>query len=80
MSENLVPEPQASVFDSVAKALDNDEDAARRVMLNPNLAKGFKDGKPVEVERKETRGRMPADAVTMPELAAVKTGRMTGSR
>ena len=38
MSENLVPEPQASVFDSVAKALDNDEDAARRVMLNPNLA------------------------------------------
>lgn len=54
MSENLVPEPQASVFDSVAKALDNDEDAARRVMLNPNLAKGFKDGKPVEVERKET--------------------------
>ena len=45
MSENLVPEPQASVFDSVAKALDNDEDAARRVMLNPNLAKGFKDGK-----------------------------------
>lgn len=54
MSENLVPEPQASVFDSVAKALDNDEDAARRVMLNPNLAKGFKDGKPVEVEHKET--------------------------
>ena len=64
MSENLVPEPQASVFDSVAKALDNDEDAARRVMLNPNLAKGFKDGKPVEVEHKE----------------AVKTGRMTESR
>ncbi len=57
MSENLVPEPQASVFDSVAKALDNDEDAARRVMLNPNLAKGFKDGKPVEVEHKETPQR-----------------------
>ena len=54
MSENLVPEPQASVFDSVAKAMDNDEDAARRVMHNPNLAKGFKDGKPVEVEHKET--------------------------
>ncbi|WP_432624381.1 metal-sulfur cluster assembly factor [Bifidobacterium sp.] len=49
MSDTLVPEPQASVFDSVAKALGDDEDAARRVMLNPNLAKGFKNGKPVEV-------------------------------
>ena len=48
MSDTLVPEPQASVFDSVAKALGDDEDAARRVMLNPNLAKGFKNGKPVE--------------------------------
>ena len=45
MSDTLVPEPQASIFDSVTKALGNDEDAARRVMLNPNLAKGFKDGK-----------------------------------
>ncbi|KAA4808235.1 metal-sulfur cluster assembly factor, partial [Bacteroides fragilis] len=44
MSDTLVPEPQASIFDSVAKALGNDEAAARRVMLNPNLAKGFKDG------------------------------------
>ena len=43
MSDTLVPEPQASIFDSVAKALGNDEAAARRVMLNPNLAKGFKD-------------------------------------
>ena len=48
MSDTLVPEPQASIFDSVTKALGNDEDAARRVMLNPNLAKGFKDGKPVD--------------------------------
>ena len=48
MSDTLVPELQASVFDSVAKALGDDEDAARRVMLNPNLAKGFKNGKPVE--------------------------------
>ena len=39
MSDTLVPEPQASIFDSVTK-LGNDEDAARRVMLNPNLAKG----------------------------------------
>ena len=42
MSDTLVPEPQASIFDSVTKALGNDEDAARRVMLNPNLAKGQK--------------------------------------
>lgn len=48
MSDTLVPEPQASIFDSVTKALGNDEAAARRVMLNPNLAKGFKDGKPLE--------------------------------
>ena len=51
MSDTLVPEPQASIFDSVAKALGNDEAAARRVMLNPNLAKGFKDGKPVEIDQ-----------------------------
>ncbi len=42
MSDTLVPEPQASIFDSVAKALGNDDAAARRVMLNPNLTKGFK--------------------------------------
>lgn len=53
MSDTLVPEPQASIFDSVTKALGNDEDAARRVMLNPNLAKGFKDGKPVNEESKK---------------------------
>ena len=53
MSDTLVPEPQASIFDSVTKALGNDEDAARRVMLNPNLAKGFKDGKPVNKESKK---------------------------
>ncbi|MFZ2342068.1 MAG: metal-sulfur cluster assembly factor, partial [Bifidobacterium adolescentis] len=28
MSDTLVPEPQASIFDSVTKALGNDEDAA----------------------------------------------------
>ena len=55
MSDTLVPEPQASIFDSVTKALGNDEDAARRVMLNPNLAKGFKDGKPVNKESKKRR-------------------------
>ena len=55
MSDTLVPEPQASIFDSVAKALGNDEAAARRVMLNPNLAKGFKDGKPVEIEHEDTK-------------------------
>ena len=40
MSDNLVPEPQASVFDSVSKVL-GDEEAARRVMANPQLAAGF---------------------------------------
>ena len=53
MSDTLVPEPQASIFDSVTKALGNDEDAARRVMLNPNLAKGFKDGNPENKESKK---------------------------
>lgn len=37
MSDNLVPEPAATVFDSVNKVIGN-EDAARRVMVNPNLA------------------------------------------
>ena len=36
MSDNLVPEPQASVFDSVSKVL-GDEEAARRVMSEANL-------------------------------------------
>ena len=40
MSDTLVPEPQTSIFDSVTKALGNDEDAAlrqscRRVRMLP---------------------------------------------
>lgn len=38
MSDNLVPEPQPSVFDAVNGVL-GDEESARRVMLNPALAK-----------------------------------------
>ena len=45
MSDNLVPEPQASVFDSVSKVL-GDEEAARRVMANPQLAAGVPNGHP----------------------------------
>ena len=45
MSDNLVPEPQASVFDSVSKVL-GDEEVARRVMANPQLAAGFPNGHP----------------------------------
>ena len=37
MSDNLVPEPMASVFDAVNRAV-GDERTARRVMANPNLA------------------------------------------
>lgn len=46
MNDNLVPEPSASVFDAVNGVL-HDEEAARRVMANPNLAKGFPEGQPV---------------------------------
>lgn len=46
MSDNLVPEPQPSVFDAVNEVL-GDEEAARRVMANPNLAAGFPNGHPV---------------------------------
>ncbi|RSX53856.1 metal-sulfur cluster biosyntheticenzyme [Bifidobacterium goeldii] len=45
MSDNLVPEPQPSVFDTVNKVL-GDEEAARRVMANTNLAAGFPGGRP----------------------------------
>ena len=45
MSDNLVPEPTASVFDAVNGVL-KDEEASRRVMANPNLAKGFPEGHP----------------------------------
>ena len=45
MSDNLVPEPEPSVFDTVNKVL-GDEEAARRVMANPNLAAGFPEGRP----------------------------------
>lgn len=38
MSDTLVPEPQASIFDAV-KGVVKDEDAARRMMMNPALAK-----------------------------------------
>lgn len=47
MSDNLVPEPQPSVFDAVNGVLQ-DEEAARRVMANPALAKGFPNGQPAE--------------------------------
>ena len=45
MSDNLVPEPTASVFDAVNGVL-KDEEASRRVMANPNLARGFPEGHP----------------------------------
>src|SRR5690625_2132684 len=45
MNDNLVPEPRHTVLDSVQKAL-GDEQAARRVMANPALAKGFPNGRP----------------------------------
>ncbi|KFI50543.1 metal-sulfur cluster assembly factor [Bifidobacterium biavatii] len=48
MSDNLVPEPEPSVFDAVNKVL-GDEEAARRVMANPNLAAGFPNGRPAPV-------------------------------
>lgn len=38
MSDTLVPEPQASIFDAVNGVIQ-DEEAARRVMMNPALAK-----------------------------------------
>ena len=38
MSDTLVHEPQASIFDAV-KGVVKDEDAARRMMMNPALAK-----------------------------------------
>lgn len=44
---NLVPEPQPSIFDAVNDVL-KDEEASRRVMMNPALAKGFPNGHPVE--------------------------------
>lgn len=40
MSDTLVPEPQASIFDAV-KGVVKDEDAARRMMMNPALAKAI---------------------------------------
>ena len=40
MSDNLVPEPQPSVFDTVNGVL-HDEESARRVMMNPALAKSM---------------------------------------
>ena len=46
-NDNLVPEPQPSVFEAVNGVLQ-DEEAARRVMANPALAKGFPNGRPIE--------------------------------
>jgi metal-sulfur cluster biosynthetic enzyme len=46
---NLVPEPQATVFEAVNGVLQ-DEEASRRVMANPSLAKGFPNGHPEPAE------------------------------
>lgn len=43
MNDNLVPEPQSTVLDSVEKAL-GDKETARRVMLNLSLARGLSGG------------------------------------
>ncbi|NMM97823.1 metal-sulfur cluster assembly factor [Bifidobacterium olomucense] len=52
---NLVPEPTASVFEAVNGVLQ-DEEAARRVMANPALAKGFPNGHPEEHAEGATGG------------------------
>lgn len=38
MSDNLVPGPQATIFDAVNSVV-NDEQAAQAIMANPSLAK-----------------------------------------
>ena len=38
MSDNLVPGPQATIFDAVNRVV-NDEQAAQAIMANPSLAK-----------------------------------------
>ena len=43
MSDNLVPEPHPSVFDTINGVL-HDEESARRVMMNPALAKSMSGG------------------------------------
>lgn len=43
MSDNLVPEPKATIFDTVSGVLHDDDDAARVLMANPSLAKQYGD-------------------------------------
>ena len=58
---NLVPEPKSSIFDAVNDVLQ-DEEAARRVMMNPALAKGFPNGHPVEPSDDAAKGAHGGDA------------------
>ncbi|OZG57190.1 metal-sulfur cluster biosynthetic protein [Bifidobacterium myosotis] len=58
---NLVPEPKSSIFDAVNDVLQ-DEEAARRVMMNPALAKGFPNGHPVGPSGDAAQGAHGGDA------------------
>lgn len=63
MSDNLVPEPRGTIFESVEKAL-GDEEKARRVMANPALAGSLssdRSGNAVPSDEHDcTCGRRPA--------------------
>lgn len=48
-TDNLVPEPEPTVFDAVNQVL-GDEEHAKRVMANPRLAAGFAQGRPMTPE------------------------------
>ena len=73
-NDNLVPEPQPSVFDAVNGVLQ-DEEAARRVMANPALAKGFPNGRP----RSSTLLRPAMTPVRVAVTTANAVARMTNS-
>lgn len=55
MNDNLVPEPRSTVFESVEKAL-GDEEKARRVMANPALAKTLSSNQSESVTSSEHDG------------------------
>ena len=79
MSDTLVPEPQASIFDSVAKALGNDEPRRVASCLTQISPKDSRTANQWKSNTKTPSRTLVAAAIRL-EHAVVPKNRMTASR
>ena len=64
MSDNLVPEPQSTIFDAVNAVVGN-EDEAQAIIANPSLAKDILGNDDASAVKSECCGAMASSRKTM---------------